>query len=199
MAVSGLLLIGFIIIHGLGNSTIFLGRVTFLAYAEHLHKLGPFLILMQVLLATLFALHIITGLSLFFQNRKARPIPYIIPNQAQTGFASRSMPYSGLTILLFIFVHIYTLHSGEANTNIADIVADTLSSPIYALLYLAGITALSLHLLHGLYSIFQSIGLTLAHRNHYIKNIIRVTGLWPMVVFFVIITITMITSGNILK
>ena len=199
MAFTGFALTCFLIVHAVGNCTIFWGRSAFLSYADHLHSLGPLLPIAQLLLTTLFILHIIVGGSLFFQNRRARPLPYVITMQKQPDFISRTMPYSGLAILLFLIIHIFTLHSGQAGTNIADIVTATLTSPLYATLYLTGITALSLHLYHGMCSIFQSVGLGMVHRKPWIAKTARGFGLWPMVIFFAIIFLLLISSGNLLQ
>ena len=200
MAITGLVLLGFLIIHALGNSTIFGGRDLFLAYALHLHAMGPLPVIAQIFLAILFAMHIITGFTLYLQNRKARPIPYFTPGQCRSDLSSRTMPQSGLLILLFLGLHMFTLHGQKTDPDMAEILAVTLSTPLYIFLYLCGITALTLHLFHGLCSLFQSLGLTIKRRGSLpIMILIRMAGLWPMAVFFTVIILIMASSGNILR
>ena len=72
MALTGLLLGGFLLVHAAGNCTIFLGRAVFLSYAAHLHALGIAVVVAEVLLLALFLTHAVMGLFLFLENRRAR-------------------------------------------------------------------------------------------------------------------------------
>ena len=72
MAITGFLLGSFLVVHAIGNSTIFWGREAFNSYAHHLHSLGIFVTFFEIGLYTIFFLHVITAIYIFLENRKAR-------------------------------------------------------------------------------------------------------------------------------
>ena len=159
MAASGLLLTFFIITHLLGNSVSFLGREAFNAYAERLHSLGVLIYLFELGLLTLFLIHILTGVILYFENLGARPSRYSVDTSAGgRSLGSRTMPYTGLIILVFIIVHLMNFHFTDKSVLIADLVRELLSRPGLAFFYIFSLVALALHLSHGFWSLFQSIG-----------------------------------------
>ena len=97
MALTGLAFTGFLAGHLAGNLTIYSGRAAFNGYAEKLHSLGPLLKLVELGLIIFAAVHILTGLWLFLQNRKARPVRYTLDASAGgRTLSSRTMPYTGL-------------------------------------------------------------------------------------------------------
>lgn len=160
MAISGLLLGIFVLAHLLGNATALAGRAAFIAYAEQLHAFGRLLLLFEGLLLALFLCHVSTALLLWFSNRAARPVGYAVSTGAGgRTVASRSMFYSGLFILLFLAVHLRQFQFGDKELAVADLVRETLRSPLIAAFYLAGIAALALHLSHGFWSLWQSLGI----------------------------------------
>ena len=160
MAASGLLLTFFLITHLLGNSVSFLGRDAFNAYAEKLHSMGGLVYVFEMGLLTLFLLHIFTGIILYFENLQARPSRYSV-NTSEGGrsWGSRTMPYTGIIILLFIIVHLLNFHFTDKSVPVADLVRELLSKPALALFYIISLLAVALHLSHGVWSLFQSIGL----------------------------------------
>jgi len=160
MAASGLLLSFFILTHLLGNSFSFWGRDAFNAYAERLHSLGPFIHVFEAGLLALFLIHIITGVLLYWENLQARPARYSV-NTSEGGrtWGSRTMPYTGAIILVFIIVHLMNFHFTDKSVPIADLVRRLLSRPGLGLFYIFSLGALALHLSHGVWSLFQSIGL----------------------------------------
>ncbi len=159
MAVTGMLLGGFLLIHAAGNSSIFWGRRAFNSYAEHLHSLGILVNIAELGLLTIFILHIVTGLSLFLQNRNARDGRYAVNNAAGgRTWGSRTMPYTGLIILAFIIMHLANFHFVEHDRPIADIVSPVLNNPVYTFFYASAMLVLGLHVSHGFWSLFQSLG-----------------------------------------
>jgi succinate dehydrogenase / fumarate reductase cytochrome b subunit len=160
MALTGLLLGGFLLVHAAGNSMIFQGWEAFTAYAEHLHSLGLLMPTAGILLLAIFLLHIITGISLFLRNRKAKGSRYAVSKSAggQT-WASRTMLYTGVAVLAFILLHLGTVRFADQAVPVADRVSKVLTNPLLATLYAAGITALSLHISHGFWSLTQSLGM----------------------------------------
>ena len=159
MAASGLLLSLFLLTHLLGNSVSFLGRDAFNAYAEKLHSLGGLVYVFEIGLLTLFLIHIITGIILYVENLQARPSRYSV-NTAEGGrsWGSRTMPYTGVIIIVFIIVHLLNFHFTDKSVPVADLVRGLLSRPPLALFYIVSLLAVALHLSHGAWSLFQSIG-----------------------------------------
>ena len=159
MAASGLLLSLFLLTHLLGNSVSFLGRDAFNAYAEKLHSLGGLVYVFEIGLLTLFLIHIITGIILYVENLQARPARYSV-NTAEGGrsWGSRTMPYTGVIIIVFIIVHLLNFHFTDKSVPVADLVRGLLSRPPLALFYIVSLLAVALHLSHGAWSLFQSIG-----------------------------------------
>ena len=159
MAASGLLLTFFIITHLLGNSVSFLGREAFNAYAEQLHSFGVFIYFFELGLLILFLIHIITGVILYFENLGARPSRYSVDtSEGGRSLGSRTMPYTGVIILVFIIVHLMNFHFTDKSVPVADLVRNLLSRPGLAFFYIFSLVALALHLSHGFWSLFQSIG-----------------------------------------
>jgi succinate dehydrogenase / fumarate reductase cytochrome b subunit len=161
MALTGLLLGGFLLVHAAGNSTIFLGRGAFLSYAAHLHALGFVVAVAEVLLFALFLTHVSTGLVLFLENRLARRSRYAVCSSAGgRTWGSATMPYTGLLVLAFLSLHLANFRFGDQEASIADIVAAVLARPLYSFLYGTGLSALALHVSHGFWSLFQSAGIS---------------------------------------
>jgi succinate dehydrogenase / fumarate reductase cytochrome b subunit len=160
MAASGLLLSFFLLTHLLGNSVSFWGREAFNAYAEKLHSMGNLIYVFEIGLLTLFLLHIITAIILYLENLQARPSRYSVNSSAGgRSLGSRTMPYTGVIILVFIIVHLMNFHFTDKSIPVADLVRKLLSSPVLGIFYIFSLLALALHLSHGVWSLFQSIGL----------------------------------------
>ena len=109
VAVTGVILILFVVGHLLGNLQIFLGPEWINAYSQHLLDLGPLLWFVRIFLLVSVILHIYFTILLAIENRRARPEPYIDRNYVQASWASRHMVVSGLVVLAFIIFHL--LHS----------------------------------------------------------------------------------------
>ena len=103
MAVTGLSFICFLASHLAGNLTLYAGGAAFNAYAEKLHSMGPILTFFELGLLVLALIHVITGITLYVQNYKARSVPYK-KDEAAGGrtLSSRTMPYTGFIILGFV-------------------------------------------------------------------------------------------------
>ncbi|MDH5523914.1 MAG: succinate dehydrogenase cytochrome b subunit [Desulfobulbaceae bacterium] len=170
MALTGLFLGLFMVVHLIGNATAFAGRATFLAYSEHLHGLGMLVTIFELLL--LFALlgHLSLAGLLFLENRKARPIRYQVVAGSST-LAAKTMIYTGLLILVFIGVHLADFHFSAGSRPMADTVRATLSRPWSAAYYIVSGLALALHVSHGFWSLFQSLGLEHPRYSPLIKGV----------------------------
>jgi succinate dehydrogenase / fumarate reductase cytochrome b subunit len=175
MAITGLGFIGFLAGHLAGNLTIYGGKDSFNSYAEHLHSLGPFLTMAELGLLTFAVIHIAVGLYLFYQNYKARPVRYAV-NKSGGGrtIGSLTMPYTGILMLAFIIFHLMNFHFvDKTHTTIFEIVRNAFSNPLYVITYVAAMIVVAVHVSHGFWSAFQTIG---ANHPKYMP-IIQVVGI----------------------
>jgi succinate dehydrogenase / fumarate reductase cytochrome b subunit len=160
MAASGLLLSLFLLTHLLGNSVSFLGRDAFNAYAAKLHSVGNFIYVFEIGLLTLFLVHIFTGIILYLENLQARPSRYSVStSEGGRSWGSRTMPYTGVIIIVFIIVHLLNFHFTDKSVPVADLVRELLSRPPLAAFYMVSLLAVALHLSHGAWSLFQTVGM----------------------------------------
>lgn len=104
MAITGLMMLLFVIIHAIGNSTIYFSWLN--AYAEHLHALPPLVWIFRLILVTMFLLHAIYGIQLTLENRAAKPRAYAVRKDLSTTFASKNMIWTGLLIAAFLIYHL---------------------------------------------------------------------------------------------
>ena len=160
MAISGVSFCGFLVAHLAGNLFIYGGRDAFNSYATHLHSLGPLVTVSELGLLSLALVHILTGATLFYQNLCARPQCYAV-NKSAGGrtIGSATMPYTGLFLLLFVVFHLLNFHFvDKTHTTIFDIVSKTFSNPFYVVFYILAVAIAGLHVSHGLWSAFQTLG-----------------------------------------
>ncbi len=184
VAVTGLMLIGFIAGHLLGNLQMFLPPEYINAYAVKLHSLGPLLWVIRFGLLAVFVLHIVATISLARANRKARPQRYAAERTVQASKASLTMVLSGLTILAFVIFHLmhftvragnpewneatFNLH-GEMVPNVYAMVIQGFSVWWVSAFYVVAMTLLCMHLSHGTASVFQTLGLNGARQKKFIS------------------------------
>jgi len=161
MALTGLAFCGFLAGHLAGNLTIYGGKDAFNSYAEHLHALGPVLTLAEWGLLLFAVVHACTGLILFYQNFRARTSRYVVNKKAGgRTIGSMTMPYTGILLLGFIILHLINFHFvDKTNTTIYQIVAQAFGNPLYVAIYILAMIVAALHVSHGLWSAFQTIGL----------------------------------------
>lgn len=160
MAVTGLFFCVFLVLHLAGNLTIYMGKDTFNSYAQHLHSLGPLLTLAEWGLLIFAVTHISTGLLLFYQNFKARPTRYAVNKRAGgRTLGSATMPYTGVFLLLFVIYHLFNFHFvDKTNTTIFQIVSNAFAQPSYVLIYTFAMIIAAVHVSHGFWSAFQTLG-----------------------------------------
>jgi succinate dehydrogenase / fumarate reductase, cytochrome b subunit len=160
MALTGLAFIGFLAAHLAGNLTIYGGKAAFNGYAEKLQSLGPLLHLFRAGLITFALVHVLTGLYLFLLNRRARPVGYRL--HATAGgrtLSSRTMPYTGIVILVFVIFHLFHFtFVDKTATTVFDLVTAAFNQPATMLLYAALMVVVGLHVRHGFWSAFQTLG-----------------------------------------
>jgi succinate dehydrogenase / fumarate reductase cytochrome b subunit len=171
MAVTGLLMVLFVVVHLLGNSSIFAGPGGINAYAAKLHSLGPVVWIFRVVLGALLGLHVIVGVLLTLENWAAKPGKYAVKKMAKATFASETMIWTGLLLLFFIVYHLLQFtarvtpdvvlgHDTQGRVDVFTMVVSSFRIVPIALVYVAAMVTLFLHLSHGIQSIFQTIGLT---------------------------------------
>lgn len=159
VALSGLLLIGFLFSHLAGNLLMLKSREAFDGYAEFLEH-HPLLIPAEIILALIFLSHIVLGLKVSLDNRMARPEGYA--SQVSSGgrtLGSSTMKYTGLMTLVFLCVHIWTFKLGHPEgSSLWEWVVYNFQTPWYMGFYLLAIIFLGVHLSHGVKSAFQTFG-----------------------------------------
>jgi succinate dehydrogenase / fumarate reductase cytochrome b subunit len=172
MALTGLGLVGFILIHLLGNLQIFVGQNAVNAYAANLKALGGLLWVARGGLIVIFLVHVFSALRLVSMNRAARPVKYKVVHSERSTFSSRVMGMSGLIVLAFLAFHLlhFTFGGGPMSENFNridsfgrhDVYKMTVlgfQEPIVAGAYIVAMLLLCMHLKHGVTSLFQSLGL----------------------------------------
>jgi len=173
MAVTGFGLVGFVIIHMLGNLQIFLGPDTLNTYAKFLKTSAEVLWAFRLGLLGMAVLHLVCAISLVRDNIKARPADYKKEKQLST-WASRTMILSGLIVSAFIVYHILhftvqvtdptyqtmtTQLNGHDVHDVYRMVITGFSNPYISTFYIISVALLCWHLSHGVSSMFQSVGL----------------------------------------
>lgn len=168
-AITGLLLILFLIVHFAGNYTIWGGETLFTAYVSTLESLGWFTHIIEILLALVFIIHIYVGLLLAWQNYKATPNRYsiwsknkIYKSSELIDFSARYTWQTGVLVLIFLLVHLFTFwYQFKFNANgreLYEIVVDWFKNPIYSAFYILLLITLAVHISHGFKSAFQTFG-----------------------------------------
>jgi len=160
MAITGLCFCGFIVVHLIGNLTLYSGESLFTAYVNHLHAYDPIIKVAELILLSLAIVHVSTGTILFLQNLKSRPIRYAVKkNAGGRTIGSSTMPYTGFLILLFILLHLFDFHFADrTQRTLYQIVSEVFSSPAYSFIYILAVVIAAIHISHGLWSAFQTIG-----------------------------------------
>jgi succinate dehydrogenase / fumarate reductase cytochrome b subunit len=171
MAITGVIGLGFVFVHMVGNLKMYLGAAEYNHYAEFLRyllfPLLPHTVTLWILRASLVGavlLHLHAAYSLTVMNRQARPVKYQSTRDYQAAnFASRTMRYTGIIVVLFLIWHLLDLTAGSLDPHFvrgqvyANVVHSLDRWPV-ALFYILANLALGVHLFHGVWSLFQSMG-----------------------------------------
>jgi succinate dehydrogenase / fumarate reductase cytochrome b subunit len=171
MAVTGAIMFAFIIGHLLGNLLVFGGPDAINSYARFLHFDNSLLWIVRSILIVSVVLHIVATVQLALRNKRARPVGYSRKEAINSSYASRTMYWSGPIVLAFIIFHLLQFTAGYIHPEAAFIAGDVYHNLVsgfqvwwVAAWYVIAIGLLGLHLRHGLWSMFQSVGL--AHPEH---------------------------------
>ncbi len=161
MSVSGMLMLLFLAAHLAGNMTIYAGAKYFSSYAEHLHALGVVVYALEAGLILLFGTHAIFALWVTWENWRARPVKYIVSRSSEErSLSSKLVFYTGLFTLVFLLIHIINFRlaiDGDVS-KLTPVVDRVLSSPGWAIFYVFSMIIVALHVAHGAWSAFQTIG-----------------------------------------
>ena len=165
MGVTGLIGIGFVLLHMAGNLLAFRGSEALNAYAHFLASTGELLWLLRITLIVSVILHVIAAYQLTIQNRAARPVGYVDREPQVSTWAARTMRWGGVLLLVFIVLHImHFTNPGWKPDGVfvkSDVYANIVTSfQIWwvTLSYVVAMIALGLHLYHGTWSSVRSIG-----------------------------------------
>lgn len=198
MAVTGCGLALFLLVHLAGNATSFWGREAFNRYAAHLRSFEFIVHLFEVGLLAFFLTHITTAIILYVEDLRARPQRYAMSKTKGRSLATRLMPYTGLLILVFLLIHLRNFRFAESSLPIADQVRALLHQPAFALFYMVALIGVGFHICHGLWSLWQSLGI-----NHPKYNALLEKGAATvatiMAVLFFLIPLLALLSNSFLK
>jgi succinate dehydrogenase / fumarate reductase, cytochrome b subunit len=179
MAVSGVILVGFLIGHFVGNALVFVGPEAINSYSAFLHNSHGLLWVARAVLLGSIALHIGSALRLYAMNTSARPQRYQVKHDSATNYAARTMMVSGPILLGFIIFHLAHLTFGVAmgdydhsHTDVYSNVVSSFSVPWVSFFYIVSMLALGNHLFHGTWSMFQSLGF---NHSAYNKRIVLIS------------------------
>jgi succinate dehydrogenase / fumarate reductase, cytochrome b subunit len=166
MAVTGLILVAYLITHVLANLLVFTGPDRINRYAAILHATGGALWAARLILLVAVILHIVAATQLALRRRAARPVAYAGGRQPRVStLASRTIRWGGALLLVFIIYHILHFTTGTVHPDFVELnpyhnVATGFRNPLVALFYLAAMAALGFHLYHGVWSSGRSLGVS---------------------------------------
>ncbi len=163
MAVSGVLLAVWVLLHMVGNLQVFQGAESINKYAALLQSMKGPLWAMRLGLLGLVVLHVVAALQLTLRNRAARPVAYAAREPQVRTLAARTLRVGGLFLLAYIVLHLMTftvgnLHPDFIREDVYHNVVVAFRSPAYTAFYVLAMAALGLHLYHGLWSSVRSVG-----------------------------------------
>ena len=187
MAVTGLILFGFVIVHMLGNLQLYAGPEALNAYSVFLHTFlhGAGIWIARAVLLTSVLLHLWAMTSLTLVNRRARQVGYRQWKARESTYASRTMRWSGVFLLAFILYHLLHFTTGDVHPVFipGDVYHNVVTGfqvvPV-AVVYILATLILALHLFHGSWSMLQTLGLNHPRYNR-LRNVVCV-GLAALVV-----------------
>ncbi len=171
MAVTGAILLGFVLGHMIGNLTVYIGPEAINGYAVFLREFlhGWALWVARITLLAAVILHIWSATSLTLTSRKARPVAYAEQKWRESTYASRTMRWSGVLIFVFVVYHLMHFTFGNAHPSFIEgdvyhnFIAGFRSWPV-SIVYIVAMILLGLHIRHGFWSMFQTLGVS--HPRH---------------------------------
>jgi succinate dehydrogenase / fumarate reductase cytochrome b subunit len=185
MAVTGLIGIGFLIIHVLGNLLVFRGPDAINSYSHFLHSTGELLWVARAVLLVSVILHVIAAYQLTMQNRAARPVGYAKREAQVATLASRTMRWGGVLLLVFIVLHILHFTTGTVRPAGTFIEGDVFANVVASfriwwvvLFYVVAMIALGAHIYHGAWSSVRTVGVAQPSENPMKRRVALVLALF---------------------
>ena len=205
VAVTGVMLIGFVLAHLAGNLQVFLGAEAINDYAAKLHDLGPVLWLFRIGLLAAFVIHIVFVARLAISNRAAigsRKSPH---RRKHSSLASRWMMLSGVVVLAFVVFHLLHFTWGVIQPDASTLSAENGDKDVYSMIvvgfqswaiagiYVTAMALLGMHLSHALISVVQTLGIVQMRQTASLKVVLRVIG-WCVAVGFASIPVAVLVG-----
>ncbi|HMO56788.1 MAG TPA: succinate dehydrogenase cytochrome b subunit [Roseiflexaceae bacterium] len=171
MAITGFIGYGYVILHMIGNLKVFEGPEGFNHYAEFLRTVGEpavpertLLWVVRIVLLVAVSAHVISAIQLTRQGIESRPQGYKVKRRLRANFASMTLRWGGVALFLFLIYHLMHFTFGNAHPTFIQgdayhNVVSAFTNPLTVGIYLLAVAALGVHLYHGVWSIFQTIGL----------------------------------------
>ena len=174
VALTGLVWVGYVFGHLIGNLQVFAGPAAINTYAEFLHSKPAALWVARIVLIAALVLHVVATLKVRFESRQARPERYQKPGSVQAKWSTKTMTLSGLVVLAFIIYHLLHLTTRSTDPRFKPLAAGGLlqgendvytmlvlgfQSPLVSIFYLIGVGLLAMHLSHGFSSLLQTLGI----------------------------------------
>lgn len=209
VALTGIVMVLFVIGHLGGNLTIFFGPDLINAYAMHLRDLGPFLWVIRLGLLATLVLHVVFTMLVWKENQAARPQKYAIAAPMKTTVFARTMRLSGLIVLAFIAFHLahFTLHvvqpqnavfhtelHGREVHDVYKMVVLGFRNPLVSGFYVLALGLVAFHLSHGIGSLFQTLGFSNSTLRPALETGARILA-WALFVGYSAIPISILVFG----
>jgi succinate dehydrogenase / fumarate reductase cytochrome b subunit len=189
MAITGLCWFLYLLLHLAGNFSLYAGSESYNAYAEFLLSF-PLTIPAEIGLLILFVLHLASAWRVTRENKAARPQAYVykISGTGNSTFASRTMWYGGVILLLFLIIHVWMFKYGDrtGQQGLWGLVVRSFKNPLIAVWYIFAMLPLGLHLSHGFASAFQTLGMLQPRWRLGLKKTGQVLG-WVIAVGFILL------------
>lgn len=200
MAVTGLLLLGFVIAHLLGNLQVYApddGK-SLREYAQFLRHNMALLWGARLVLLGLVVAHILTAVLLWLENNAARPVCYAVKEYRKADYAARTMIVSGPIIALFVVYHLLhltwgTVHPDFNEHDVYKNVVNGFRSPLASAAYIAAMALLGTHLSHGIWSMCQTVGINHPRYNGFLHSASMVVG-WGLALGNISIPVAVLTG-----
>ncbi|MFH1373196.1 MAG: succinate dehydrogenase cytochrome b subunit [bacterium] len=192
MALSGMALFGFVVGHMIGNLQIFLGQDQLNTYAQALKNMPELTWVARSLVLLAVLIHIWNGIRLWLENRASRPIGYTRNDTVQASLASRTMIWTGLSVLLYVVYHLLhftwittnpqyaNLHDAMGRHDVYSMVVMGFQNPLISAAYIVAMGLIAYHLSHAVFSLLQTLGLNNPQVQPWLK---RIVNLIAVVVF----------------
>ena len=187
VAVTGLMMVGFILAHLAGNTLIFLGPEAFNGYAAMLASIPEILWVMRIGLIAALVLHVYFTILVTLENRASRQDRYAVAKPPEhADYAKRTMIYTGALVFFYLWLHLANFTFGDRegptaivggeNLGLYGIVWNTFSRVPYAFIYVVAVSCVGFHLSHGIQSMFQTVGFFHDRYTPLIRKISMVAG-----------------------